>query len=121
LGKLRTAQFVRARVIWATRPGVLVPTTAISRLGGRDFIFIATPFKDSGCKEPAKSGFGGPTKLEPNQLVAAQKGIKLGKIVGNDQEVLEGVSQRDRIITADILQLQNCMPIAESSQPAKSP
>ncbi|MGA7932745.1 MAG: efflux RND transporter periplasmic adaptor subunit [Kovacikia sp.] len=111
--QLRTAQFMRTRVVWNTRPGVLVPTTAISRLGGKDFIFVATSFKDSGCKEPAKPEFGGPIKVEPGQLTAAQRPIKLGKIVGNDQEVLEGVSARDRIVTSGILQLQNCAPIAE--------
>lgn len=110
-GNLRTAQFVRARVIWDTRSGVLVPTTSISRLGGRDFIFTTAAFKDSGCKELAQTGFGGPTKAEPDQLVAVQKPIKLGKIVGNDQEVTEGITANDRIITTGILQLQNCMPV----------
>jgi RND family efflux transporter MFP subunit len=115
-GNLRTAQFVRARVIWATRPGVLVPTTAISRLGGRDFIFVATPFKDSGCQAPAASEMGGPIQVTPEQLTAVQKPIKLGKIVGNDQEVIEGLSASDRIIPTGILQLQNCTPIAEAQQ-----
>ncbi len=111
--KLRTSQFVKARVVWDSRPGVLVPTTVISRLGGKDFIFVAAPFKESGCKEPAKSDFGGAMKVEPDQLVAVQKPIALGKIVGNNQEVLEGLSSRDRIVTSGILQLQNCTPIAE--------
>jgi multidrug efflux pump subunit AcrA (membrane-fusion protein) len=117
--RLRTAQFVRARVVWEKRPGVLVPTTAISRLGGKDFVFVAAPFQSSGCKEPAQSDSGGPTKIEPDQLVAVQKLIMLGKIVGNDQEILEGVSQRDRIVVAGILQLQNCTPIAEGTLSAQ--
>jgi multidrug efflux pump subunit AcrA (membrane-fusion protein) len=113
---LRTAQFVRARVIWSTQVGVLVPTTAISRLGGRDFLFVAAPFKDSGCQAPAAppGGQAAPA-VDPDQLVAAQKPIKLGKIVNNDQEVLEGVSVSDRIITSGILQLQNCAPIADAA------
>jgi multidrug efflux pump subunit AcrA (membrane-fusion protein) len=120
--KLRSAQFVRARVIWAANPGVLVPTTAVSRLGGKDFIFVATAFKDSGCEAPAQTGFGSPAKVAPDQLTAAQKPIKLGKIVGNNQEVLEGLKASDRIITSNILQLQNCMPISDAAaQPAKSP
>jgi multidrug efflux pump subunit AcrA (membrane-fusion protein) len=118
---LRTSQFVRARVVWETRPGVLVPTSAISRLGGRDFIFVAAPLKDSGCKEPASSGFGPPPKPDPEMLVAAQKPIKLGKIVGNDQEVLEGLTASDRIVTSGILQLQNCLPIAEAPHSPPSP
>lgn len=118
-GRFRTSQFVRARVVWDVGRGVLVPTTAISRLGGRDFMFVATPFKDSGCKEFAAGQGGPPMQPEPNQLTAVQKPIKLGKIVGNNQEVLEGVSTSDRIVTSGILQLQNCTPIAEASAAPK--
>ncbi|MCY7276626.1 MAG: efflux transporter periplasmic adaptor subunit, partial [Phormidesmis sp. CAN_BIN44] len=46
----------------------------------------------------------------------AQKPIKLGKIVGNDQEVLEGISANDQIVTSGILQLQNCAQIAAAPQ-----
>ncbi len=120
-GNLRTSQFVRARVIWANRPGVIVPTTAISRLGGRDFLFVATPFRASGCAAPAAAQGGGKVEVTPDQLVAAQKPIQLGKIVGNEQEVLEGVSANDRIVTAGILQLQNCAPIADAAQLQPSP
>jgi multidrug efflux pump subunit AcrA (membrane-fusion protein) len=115
---LRTSQFVRARVIWSARPGLLVPTTAISRLGGKDFIFVAGPFQRSGCKALAQAeggGGGAPTKVDPNQMVAAQKLVQLGKIIGNNQEVLEGLTPSDRIITAGILQLQNCLPIAAAT------
>jgi multidrug efflux pump subunit AcrA (membrane-fusion protein) len=110
---LRTSQFVRARVVWNRRSGLLVPTTAISRLGGKDFIFVAKPFQSSGCKAVAQGEGGGPpAKIDPNQTVAAQKLIRLGKIIGNDQEVLEGLEVGDRIATSGILQLQNCLPIA---------
>lgn len=115
-GQLRTAQFVRTRVIWDTRPGVIVSTTAISRLGGRDFVFVAQPYQNSGCKAPA-AGQGGPVKVEPSQLTAVQKPIKLGKIIGNNQEVLSGITARDRIVTSNILQLQNCTPITEAKKP----
>lgn len=112
--QMRTEQFVRARVVWSVRPGVLVPTTAISRLGGRDFIFVSVPFKNAGCQQAGQqAGGAGAAPVDPEQTVAAQKPIKLGKIVGNDQEVLEGISASDRIVTSGILQLQNCIPIAE--------
>ncbi|HEY9906601.1 MAG TPA: efflux RND transporter periplasmic adaptor subunit [Thermosynechococcaceae cyanobacterium] len=114
--QLRTQQFVRARVIWSSKPGVLIPTTAISRLGGKEFVFLAAPFKDSGCPAPP-AGSQQPA-IEPNQLVATQKPVRLGRIVGNNQEVLEGVSQSDRFAASGLLQLQNCMPIAEDTQPA---
>ncbi|HEY9807185.1 MAG TPA: hypothetical protein V6D04_11495, partial [Candidatus Obscuribacterales bacterium] len=115
--QLRTEQFVRARVIWESRPGVLVPTTAISRLGGRNFIFVAAPFQNSTCQTAAANAAPGGPQLPPDQLVAVQKPIQLGRLIGNDQEVLEGLQASDRIITAGILQLQNCMPIAEAPPP----
>ncbi|HEY9655636.1 MAG TPA: hypothetical protein V6C50_09100, partial [Crinalium sp.] len=52
-----------------------------------------------------------PTNVDPNQLVIAQKPVQLGRIVGNDQEVLGGLSASDRIATSGILSLQNCLLI----------
>jgi len=124
-GQLRAEQYTRARIIWSARPGVLVPTSAISRLGGRDFVFVAAPFKESGCKALAQSDFGGAgeeQKPNPEQIVGAQKPVKLGKIIGNDQEILEGLSANDRIAITGILQLQNCTaiePVAQTSQAPK--
>ena len=40
-GQLRADQYVRARVIWEQRPGVLIPTTAVNRIGGQSFVFVA--------------------------------------------------------------------------------
>jgi multidrug efflux pump subunit AcrA (membrane-fusion protein) len=112
----RASQFVKARVVWSNRPGVLVPTTAISRLGGRDFIFVASPLSASGCSEPAAPQGGGKFEANPDMLVAAQKPVKLGKIIGNEQEILEGLTSNDRVVTSGILQLQNCSAIADAAQ-----
>ena len=92
--QLKANQFVRARLIWASRAGVLVPTSAISRLGGQDFIFVAETSPTDG-----------------KSLIANQKPVKLGKITGNKQEVLEGLNAKDQIVVAGILQLQNGAPI----------
>lgn len=93
--QLKANQFVRARLIWSSRSGVLVPTSAISRLGGQDFIFVAETSPTDG-----------------KSLIANQKPVKLGKITGNKQEVLEGLKPNDKIVVAGILQLQNGAPIA---------
>jgi multidrug efflux pump subunit AcrA (membrane-fusion protein) len=112
---LRTAQFARARIVQATRSGVLVPTSAMVRLAGKDFVFVAEPYSASGCEANAAAAGGPPgaPKPEPTALVAVQKPVQLGKIIGNDQEVISGVEQGDRIVTTGILQLQNCLPITE--------
>ncbi len=87
--QLKANQFVRARLIWSSRSGVLVPTSAISRLGGQDFVFVAEASPDG------------------KALIANQKPVKLGKITGNNQEVLEGLTAKDKIVTGNILQLRN--------------
>ncbi len=116
-GQLRANQFLRARIIWSTRPGVMVPTSAISRLGGQNFVFVQTAYKDTDCdKQPQTGGFGGPPpKPSPDQPVAYQKPVQLGKIIGNDQEVLEGLTPSDRIIPSGILALQNCVQIVDAA------
>ena len=118
-GKLRTNQRVRARVIWATRPGVLVPTAAISRLAGQNFVFTAVPASQASCEAPPAGGPGGPPPgaPDPSQLVAQQKPVELGQIIGNNQEILKGLSRGDRVITSGLLQLQDCMPIQDGPPP----
>jgi RND family efflux transporter MFP subunit len=102
---LRADQFVKARLIWSSQPGLFVPTTAISRLGGQNFIFVAeTKAADRGQA----------------QLVASQRPIKLGKIVGNNQVVLEGLKPGDKIVTSGILQLRDGAPIVATSEKADS-
>lgn len=92
-GKLRADQFVKAKVVWQSKPGVLVPTIAITRLGDQSFIFVAENDKD-------------------NNLVAKQKSIKLGAIQNNKYQVLEGLQQGEKIVVSGIIKLQNDTPIA---------
>lgn len=94
--QLRVNQFVRARLIWESRPGVFVPTAAISRLGGQDFVFVATPKPD-----------------QNDQLIAKQTPVKLGKIIDNQQEVVSGLNPTAQIVTAGILQLQDGVAIVQ--------
>ncbi|TVP61828.1 MAG: efflux RND transporter periplasmic adaptor subunit [Nodularia sp. (in: Bacteria)] len=88
---------VQARVIWDERPGILIPTAAISRMGGQTFVFVA--------QEPEESKPGMPN------LVAQQKPVKLGAIEGNDYQVLEGLEAGDKIVVSGILNLTNGAPI----------
>jgi RND family efflux transporter MFP subunit len=107
---LRASQFIKARVIWSSHSGLMVPTTAISHLEGKDFIFVAQPFQSSECKATVPKG-SSLLKIEPNQMVANQQSIQLGKMMGNNQEVLAGLSPGDRIAISGVAQLQNCAPI----------
>ena len=99
--QLRADEYVRARVIWERRSGVLIPATSIVRLAGETFVYVAKKPDDS----QGKPG-----------LVAKQKRVKLGNIRGNNYQVLEGLRQGERIIVSGILNLRDGAPIVPDSQ-----
>jgi RND family efflux transporter MFP subunit len=78
-GKLRPAQFARARVIWNTHPGLKIPVLAVNRLNGQFFVFVADGNDSS-------------------NLVAHQRRVDLGDIQGNDYVVLSGLKAGDRLV-----------------------
>jgi multidrug efflux pump subunit AcrA (membrane-fusion protein) len=99
--RLRADQLVQASVVWDRRPGVLVPTAAISRVAGQDFVFVA--------------------QEQSSKLVARQKPIKLGDIQGNSYQVLEGLKPGERIVVAGILKLSDGAQIMAESPKKTSP
>ena len=83
-GQFRADQFVRARVVWSQAPGLTVPVTAVLRINAQYFAFVAE-----------KAGEG---------LVAKQKPVDLGDIVGNAyivQERPRGRRAADRVGAAE--------------------
>lgn len=88
----RTEQFVRALVVWRNEPGLTVPTTAVTRINGQYFAFVA---------EPDKSGF-----------VARQHAVKLGELRGNEYVVLEGLKAGDRVIVSGVQKVGDGAPVA---------
>jgi len=77
---LRAMQLVRARIVWSTHSGVTVPVIAVSRVSGQFFAFVAE--QDNG------------------KLVAHQRPVQLGEIVGNDYAVLSGLKPGDQVVVA---------------------
>ena len=88
---LRAQQFARVRLVWSNAPGLTVPLTAVSRISGRYFCFVA---------EPAGGG-----------LVARQKPIDVGELLGNDYVVRSGLKAGDRVITNGIQKLADGAPV----------
>lgn len=97
-GILTDDQRVEAAIIWRQRPGILVPATAISRLAGQPFIFVAT---SSTNEETGES-----------ELIAQQRSVTLGDIQGNHYQVLDGIESGESIVVSGILNLSNGMAIA---------
>lgn len=109
--QLRADQYVRARVIWNQRQGILVPTTAINRIGGQNFVYVA---ESASQQQLAQQPTQQPQSGQP-QLIARQKPVKLGSIQGNSYQVLEGLKPGERIITSGLLNLRDGAPIAPES------
>jgi len=89
--KLRNLQFIRARIIWGTHDGPVVPILAVSRLGGQYFAFVAEDQK--------------------GKLVAHQRPLRIGEMVGNDYVVLDGLKPGDKVITSGTQFLVDGAPV----------
>jgi RND family efflux transporter MFP subunit len=94
-GTFRNEQSVHARVIWSERKAALIPVTAVSRLSGKIFAFVA-------------EGQG-------QEAVARQRVIQVGDLAGNDYVVLDGLKPGDRLITSGIQLLVDGMKIVPQS------
>ena len=96
---LRVSQQVRARVVWSTHEGTVIPILAVTRVSGQFFAFLAV-----------KDG---------KNTVARQKLLKVGDTLGNNYVVLAGIEPGDHIITSGLQFLQDGMPVMEQVQGAK--
>lgn len=109
-GKLRDQQFVRARIIWEEVSGVLVPASAITRLGNQAFVFVA---QNSSNIESGEA-----------QQIVEQRPVQLGSIEGNYYHVLDGVESGETLVTSGLLNLydgaaimlESATPSTETSQ-----
>jgi RND family efflux transporter MFP subunit len=90
-GRLRPSQYIRARIVWKTTDGIAVPVTAVLRVSGQFFAFVA---EDAGGK-----------------LIAKQRAIKVGPIAGDSYPVLSGLKAGDRIVVSGVQKLADGVPI----------
>ena len=88
---LRTAQMVKARIIWSTAPMAVIPVLAVVRQGGQSFVFVA--------------------KQQNGGTFAIQSPVTLGDTVGNNYSVSSGLNVGDRVIVSGTQFLQNGMPV----------
>lgn len=102
--RLRDAQYVKARIIWETKPGVLVPTEAVTTIAGQNFVFVSKRQENNGT----------------SQMMAHQVSVTLGNIQGSDYQVVKGLNPGDQVVVSGVLKLQDGVAIAPqstSSQP----
>lgn len=93
--RFRNAQQVHVRVVWSERPAPMIPVTAVSRLSGKMFAFVA--------------------EAQGSQSVARQRTIEVGDLIGNDYVVLDGIKPGDKVIVSNVQMLVEGMPVIPQS------
>lgn len=88
---LRTAQLVKARVVWSTKPMAVVPVLAVTRQGGLPFVYVM--------------------QQQNGHFTAIQKAVTLGDTVGNQYSISSGLSAGDKVIVSGTQFLVNGMPV----------
>ena len=88
---IRVQQYVRARIIWTNEPAISVPVVAVNRISGQYFVFVA------------EQGQGG--------LVARQKPVTVGDLIGDSYIVRSGVKEGEKVIVSNIQKLQDGVPV----------
>ncbi len=90
---MRNAQLIKARVIWSTKPMVVVPVLAVTRQGGQPFIYVAR-------------------KQANGQYIATETPVVLGDTVGNSYSVTSGLNAGDQVVVSSTQFLVNGMPVS---------
>ena len=88
---IRVQQYVRARIVWSNAPAIAVPVVAVNRISGQYFVFVA---------EQGQAG-----------IVARQKPITVGELIGDSYIVRGGVKEGERLIVSNIQKLQDGVPV----------
>ena len=89
--EFRNDQVVHARVIWQKSERPTIPVTAVSRISGETFAYVA--------------------ETNGGQTVAKQRNVKLGEIMGNDYVILDGIKPGDKLITTGVQMLADGVPV----------
>jgi RND family efflux transporter MFP subunit len=90
---MRNAQMIKARVIWSTKPMVVIPVLAVMRQGGQTFVFVVK-------------------KQADGHSVALQQPVTLGDTVENSYSIISGLNAGDQVIVSSTQFLVNGMPVS---------
>jgi RND family efflux transporter MFP subunit len=97
----RSDQFVRARVVWTTAPGLTLPVTAVVRVNAQFFAFVA--------------------EKDAQGMVAKQKPVQLGEIIGNDYVVQSGLAPGEQLIVSGLQKIRDGAPVMPAPPAAVAP
>ena len=99
---VRVLQFVRSRIVWREVQGLKAPVTAVTRISGQYFCFVAENGPQGG-------------------LVARQKPIDVGQVVGNDYVITRGLQAGEQLIVSGIQKIGDGAPVQVQAAAAAAP
>ena len=99
--QFRADQSVRARLIWTEAPGLTLPVTSVARINAQFFAFVA---------EKADQG-----------LVAKQKPVQLGEIIGNEYVVQSGLQPGEQLIVSGLQKIRDGAPVMPAPPAGAAP
>jgi len=83
---------VRARIVWTEAPALTVPIVALNRINGQFFAYLAEP------------GEGG-------AIVAHQRAVEPGAVIGNDYIVKSGLKPGEKLIVSGVQKIGDGAPV----------
>jgi RND family efflux transporter MFP subunit len=89
---VRVQQFIRSRIVWGSTQSLTVPLTAVIRVSGQFFCFVAEAGPQGG-------------------LVARQKPIEVGQLIGNDYVVRSGLKAGETLIVSGVQKIGDGAPV----------
>ena len=89
--RMRVQQFIRARIVWRTSNGLTIPIVAVNRLGGQYFCFVA--------------------EQQGEALVARQRPVQVGEVMGEDYVVTGGLKPGERVVVSGIQKIGDGAPV----------
>ena len=93
-GGLRYSQYVRVRLVYGQRQALVVPVVAVTRQGGQPFVYVA-----------------GRASGQSGGLVAEQRPVQLGEVVGNDYVVTGGLKEGEQVVISGVQFVRNGAPL----------
>jgi len=88
----RTEQFVRSQIVWTEAPALTAPIVALNRINGQFFAYVA------------EAGDGG-------ALVAKQRAVEPGPVVGNDYVITSGLKAGEKLIVSGVQKIGDGSPV----------
>ncbi len=90
--RFRNEQEVHADVYWKEMNAPTIPVTAVARLGSQAFAFVV--------------------ESEGGKDIAHQRPVRLGQVLGNEYEVLDGIKAGDRVVVSGTQMLGDGVPVS---------